>query len=190
MRVSEILRKLKPINKNLHDALKEALTNRDSAYYDYRYAQFTSLEHAISSGFSWKHTEQDYEYWNGVLSGINSADGSNMYYDELSFISELHRKRKGPKMPEHCATPNKLIEDAIRCKYSIGIRIQTEFKRYRPGIIDLPNKHVTMWNIIGSINWSKTIEGFSWWEKLRNEITDDEGMLIPEKLKNYERTTE
>lgn len=99
MTVSEILRKVKPIDKDLHDALKRALTHPHASYYNHNYAQFTSLAHAINSGFRWKNTEEGYEYWEGVLLGITyEKDGSNSYYDQLSSISEGHKKRHSIKL--------------------------------------------------------------------------------------------
>lgn len=190
MTVSEILRKVKPINKNLHAALKRALTHPYDSYYNHNYAQFTSLAHAIDSGFKWKNTEEGYEYWEGILSGIASAkDGSNSYYDELSFISEAHRKRYSRKFTGQYVTPRMLINEAISVNYSIGIRIQYEYMRYNPGTIDVHYRHLSLYSIIGSIYWEKTKEGYLWWENLRNTIFDDNWNLIPEKLKDYDSAT-
>lgn len=191
MKVSEILRKVKPINKDLHDVLERALTHPFDAYYNHNYAQFTSLSHAIHSGFRWKDTEEGHEYWQGIVDGIDSAkDGSYQYYDELSFIDECHKKRKDSDVPDYCLTPRALIIAAIAVNYSIGIRIQIEYMRYRPGDIDARSRNVTMYNIISSINWANTKEGFLWWERLRESICDKStGNLISEKLKDYESTT-
>jgi hypothetical protein len=190
MRVKKILREVKRIDEDLHDALKRALKHPLNSYYHYEYAQFTSLRHAINSGFKWKDTDEGHEYWRNIICGIDSAkDGSNHYFDMLSFISEKHNQNKGAPVVTDLHTPRMLINKAVSENNEIGGRIQIEYMRYNPGLIDVGRRYISMYNIIGSINWAATKEGFSWWEKLRNEITDNEGDLIPEKLKNYESTT-
>ena len=189
MKVSEILRKVKPINKDLHDALERALTHPFDAYYNHNYAQFTSLSHAIHSGFRWKDTEEGHEYWQGIVDGIDSAkDGSSEYFDRLSFISEAHRKKHNlRKVGGHCAA--KIINEVISVSPKIGKRILIEYQRYNPGCLHRRISHLTLSLIIRSIFWAKTKEGHKWWDELRENITDSNGNLIPEKLKDYESTT-
>lgn len=190
MKVSEILRQVKPIDEELHDALERALTHPFDAYYNHNYAQFTSLSHAIHSGFRWKDTEEGHEYWQGIVDGIDSAkDGSSEYFDRLSFISELHRKKPNlRKSGGYCAA--KIINEVISVNPKIGKRILIEYQRYDPGCLHRMTSYLTLSLIIQSINWANTKEGFLWWERLRESICDKStGNLISEKLKDYESTT-
>lgn len=189
MKVSEILRQVKPIDEELHDALKCALENGHIAHYNYHYAQFTSLEHCIATGFSWKRSEKDADYWQNILDGIHACgDGSSEYFDRLSFISEAHRKKPDLRKSGGCCAA-KIINEVISVSPKIGKRILIEYQRYNPGCLRRLTSSITLWMIIGSIFWAKTKEGHKWWNELRENITDNNGNLIPEKLKDYESTT-
>lgn len=187
MKVSEILRAVKPIDRELHDALKNALEDRYVAHYNYHYAQFTSLEHCIASGFSWKKSDKDADIWQGILNGIhNCKDGSSEYFSLLSFISEEHRKK--PDLAKVGGTSAaKIINEVISINPEIGNRILIEYQRYNPGELRRTKKYLTLSNVITSIFWSRTKEGYSWWDKLKQTTTDENGNLLPEQMRNYEK---
>lgn len=189
MKVSEILRKVKPIDNELYDALESALINGHIAHYNYHYAQFTSLEHCISSGFSWKRSDKYADYWQSILNGIHACgDGSSEYFDKLSFISEFHRRKPNlRKSGGYCA--KKIIDEVISVNPEIGKRILIEYQRYNPGCLHRMTSHLTLSLIIHSIFWARTKEGHKWWDELRENITDSNGNLIPEKLKDYDSAT-
>ncbi|MGI9159746.1 MAG: hypothetical protein ACR2K1_08340 [Saprospiraceae bacterium] len=187
MKVSEILRAVKSIDRELHDALENALEDHRVAHYHYRYAQFTSLEHCITSGFSWKQSDKDADYWQHILNGIhNCKDGSSEYFSLLSFISEQHRKKPDLiKGSGTCAA--KIINEVILVNPEIGKRILIEYQRYNPGELRRMKGYLTLLNVITSIFWSRTKEGYSWWDKLKQATTDENGNLLPEQMRNYEK---
>lgn len=169
MRASEIIKKTKLIDPVLADRLEWALRYA-APLAEFEYMHFTSLKHAIYSGFSIKRDEQYEDYWRNLLDRFVLAptDGSDIYIDALRAICETNKQQKKSfsRKLKNAVTPRMLLNELSKTDPDLSIRIATEWQRYNNGGLDEKFVQLKLWHLIAGINWSRTMEGFDYWDKL------------------------
>lgn len=185
MKASEIISRTKRIDPVLAGRLEWALRYAAPiAPFDYQH--YTSLEHAIFSGFSIKRDEQYEDYWIEVMDRFNTApdDGSDTYIDSLRMICESNMqqttKRIEPK-DRQITTPRMLLNELAKTDPDLAIRISTEWQRYNDGGLDAVFFHLKLHNLIQRINWSRTVEGFDYWDRLCSKLIEEDDDLSETK---------
>lgn len=185
MKASEIIRETKRIDLVLAGRLEWALRYA-APMVDFNYQHYTSLKHAIFSGFSIKRDEQYEDYWRELIDRLISAptDGSDPYIDSLRMICESNRqqatKRFLPK-DRQITTPRMLLDELSKTSPELSLRIATEWQRYNDGGLDGVFFHLKLHHLIQRINWSRTIEGFDYWNQLCTKLIQEDDDLSESK---------
>lgn len=178
MKASEIISRTKRIDPVLAGRLEWALRYA-APMVDFDYQHYTSLKHAIFSGFSIKRDEQYEDYWCELIDRLISAptDGSDPYIDSLRMICESNRqqatKRIEPKSRQ-ITTPRMLLDELAKTDPDLAIRISTEWQRYNNGGLDAVFFDLKLHHLIQRINWSRTKEGFDFWDQLCTKLIQED----------------
>jgi len=185
MKASEIISRTKRIDPVLAGRLEWALRYA-APMVNFDYQHYTSLKHAIFSGFSIKLDEQYEDYWIEVMDRFNTApdDGSDPYIDSLRMICESNRQQEEnivkPK-GRQITTPRMLLNELAKTDHDLAIRISTEWQRYNNGGLDAVFFDLKLHHMIQRINWSRTIEGFDYWDRLCTKLIQEDNDLSETK---------
>lgn len=74
-------------------------------------------------------------------------------------------------------TPRMLLDELSKTDPELSLRIATEWKRYNNGGLDGVFFDLKLHHLIQRINWSRTKEGFDYWDQLCSKLIQDDDDL-------------
>lgn len=74
-------------------------------------------------------------------------------------------------------TPRMLLNELSKTDPELAIRISTEWQRYNAGGLDGVFFHLKLHHMIQRINWSRTKEGFDFWDQLCTKLIQEDDDL-------------